>query len=94
MFEIGIEKILLIMVVVLLLFGAKRIPEIGHSLGKGIREFRKSMSEISRDVARETNFGPLDSPSLPSSPAYPPHDRSSAASAPSVPDRAEPKRLL
>ena len=36
----GIEKILLILVVVLLLFGAKRIPEIAGSFGKGIREFR------------------------------------------------------
>ena len=54
MFEIGIEKILLIMIVVLLLFGAKRIPEIGQSLGKGIREFRRSMSDINRDIVRVT----------------------------------------
>jgi len=44
--EIGIEKILLLLVVVLLLFGAKRLPEIGQSLGKGIREFRRSVNDL------------------------------------------------
>ncbi len=42
---IGPEKILLLAVVVLLLFGAKRIPEIGSSFGKGIREFKKSIGD-------------------------------------------------
>jgi sec-independent protein translocase protein TatA len=37
---------ILIFLVVLLLFGAKRLPEIGSSLGKGIREFKSSMTEI------------------------------------------------
>lgn len=38
-------EILLIMVVVLLLFGAKRLPEVGSSIGKGIREFKRSISD-------------------------------------------------
>lgn len=49
---IGPEKILLVLIVVLLLFGAKRIPEIGSSFGKGIREFKKSISDGGDDVAR------------------------------------------
>jgi sec-independent protein translocase protein TatA len=36
---------MLIMVVVLLLFGAKRLPEVGASIGKGIREFKRSLSD-------------------------------------------------
>ncbi len=40
--EIGIEKLLLIFGLVLLIFGAKRLPEIGGSLGKGIREFKRA----------------------------------------------------
>lgn len=44
--EIGFDKLLLILVVVLLLFGARRLPEIGASLGKGIREFKRSVSEL------------------------------------------------
>jgi sec-independent protein translocase protein TatA len=38
-------EILLIVVVVLLLFGAKRLPEVGSSIGKGIREFKRSISD-------------------------------------------------
>jgi sec-independent protein translocase protein TatA len=45
----GPEKILLLAVVVLLLFGAKRIPEIGSSFGKGIREFKKSIGDHGSD---------------------------------------------
>lgn len=43
---IGAQEIMLIFLVVLLLFGAKRIPEIGSALGKGIREFKSSVREI------------------------------------------------
>jgi len=39
----GPLEILVILIVVLLLFGAKRLPEIGHALGEGIREFKKSI---------------------------------------------------
>ncbi len=43
---LGTGEMILIFLVVLLLFGAKRLPEIGSSLGKGIREFKSSMNEI------------------------------------------------
>ena len=43
---LGMWEIMLIFLVVLLLFGAKRLPEIGSSLGKGIREFKSSVREI------------------------------------------------
>ncbi len=39
--------IALLLVVLLLVFGAKRLPELGRSLGSGMREFRHSLSEIS-----------------------------------------------
>lgn len=50
MFGIGPEKIILLLVVVLLLFGAKRIPEIGSSFGRGIREFKKSIGDSGDDA--------------------------------------------
>jgi sec-independent protein translocase protein TatA len=50
MFGMGPEKIVLLAIVVLLLFGAKRIPEIGSSFGKGIREFKKSLDDASSDT--------------------------------------------
>ena len=51
--EIGFDKLLLIVVVVLLLFGARRLPEIGASVGKGIREFKRSLSDT-QDAIRGT----------------------------------------
>jgi sec-independent protein translocase protein TatA len=48
--NLGATEIIFIMVIVLLVFGAKRLPEIGQSLGKGIREFKKSMSDISGEL--------------------------------------------
>lgn len=47
---LGMWEILLIFLVVLLLFGAKRLPEIGSSLGKGIREFKGSLREIENEL--------------------------------------------
>lgn len=47
---LGVWEILLIFLVVLLLFGAKRLPEIGSSLGKGIREFKSSIREIENEI--------------------------------------------
>jgi sec-independent protein translocase protein TatA len=48
--NLGFSEIMLILVVVLLVFGAKRLPEIGSSMGKGIREFKKSMREVTDDI--------------------------------------------
>jgi sec-independent protein translocase protein TatA len=43
--NLGMWEIMLILLVVLLLFGAKRLPEVGASFGKGIREFKRSLSD-------------------------------------------------
>jgi len=44
--NIGWQEILLILLIALLLFGAKKIPDLARSLGKGIKEFRKGLREI------------------------------------------------
>jgi len=41
--RIGLPELLVLLIVVLLLFGAKRLPEIGQSLGKAIHEFKKAL---------------------------------------------------
>ena len=50
MLGIGHWEIFVILLVVLLLFGAKRIPDIAQGLGKGIREFRKAMREVQSEI--------------------------------------------
>lgn len=49
-FNIGMWEVLVILLVLLLVFGAKRLPEIGQSMGKGIREFKKSIREVKGEI--------------------------------------------
>lgn len=49
---IGWQEITLILLVVLLLFGAKKIPEVMRSFGKGIKEFKKGMKEIQSEIEK------------------------------------------
>lgn len=49
-FNLGMTELLVILVVLLLVFGAKRLPEIGSSMGKGIREFKKSIKEVQSSI--------------------------------------------
>ena len=51
--NIGITEAVILLFIVLLLFGAKRLPEIGGSLGKGIREFKSSVREVGNEVRGE-----------------------------------------
>lgn len=55
MFGIGMPELLIILVVVLLLFGANRLPEIGKNLGEGIREFKKAVKDGSEDKNKTEN---------------------------------------
>ncbi|MFZ5432979.1 MAG: twin-arginine translocase TatA/TatE family subunit [Calditrichota bacterium] len=48
--NIGTSEILLILFVVLLLFGGKRLPELARSIGKGLSEFRRATQEIQREI--------------------------------------------
>lgn len=50
--RIGAAEIIFIMLVIILLFGVKKLPEIGHSIGKAIKEFKKAGREIEEDVTK------------------------------------------
>lgn len=81
MFGLGPTELIIGLIVVLLLFGAKRIPEIAGSFGKGIKEFKKNMNDVQREIAT-----PGEQESLP-----PTQDRVAQRAE----DQAkEPKRLL
>jgi len=51
--NLGATEIILIVLVILVFFGAKKIPELAQGLGKGIREFKKATREIEEDVTSD-----------------------------------------
>ena len=60
-FGISIWELMILLIVLLLIFGAKRLPEMGRSLGKGMREFKDSLSGDSRrDEDDDDEYAPLE----------------------------------
>ncbi|MFA5033892.1 MAG: twin-arginine translocase TatA/TatE family subunit [bacterium] len=55
--KIGVGELLLILAIVLLLFGANKIPQIAKSLGQGIKEFKKANKGEGEDVKNKTKGG-------------------------------------
>ena len=51
--SLGTPEILLILLIVLIFFGAKKIPELAQGLGKGVREFRKAARDIQEEIEKE-----------------------------------------
>ena len=60
MFGLGSQEILLIALVVLLLFGGKKIPELMHGLGRGVKSFRVGMKEEGPAAESEKSEEPKD----------------------------------
>lgn len=60
--DFSIGKILLILLLVLIFFGPKKIPDIAQSIGKGIREFKKAMSDMSDELTKPANEQPKAAP--------------------------------
>ncbi len=68
--QLGFQELLVILLIVLLVFGAKRLPEMGAAIGKGIREFKRSMKDVQgsieggveRDELPPAQSRPLDQP--------------------------------
>ena len=86
--SIGMPELILIFIVALLVFGPKKLPEIGKSLGKGIREFKGALSHIGDD---ESHAPPASSRPAPVEegppPAAPPDHRDPSVSHGRLADR-------
>jgi len=55
MFGLGPMELVLVFLVILLVFGAKRIPEIAHGLGKGITEFKRAARDVTEEIESSVN---------------------------------------
>ena len=59
MFEnIGFPELMLIMLVIVIFFGPKKIPEFAKSLGKGIAEFKRAMRDVQTELTKPENTPP------------------------------------
>ncbi len=57
----GGQELLIILAIVIILFGAKKIPELASGLGKGIKEFKKASREVDKEIEDATNKKESDS---------------------------------
>ena len=68
MFNLGPQELFWLFLIVLLVFGAKRIPEIGRSIGRGIQEFKKGMREVETELSTSDRKPGEGSPEEPKKP--------------------------
>jgi TatA/E family protein of Tat protein translocase len=82
MFDIGLQELLLIMVIALLVFGPKRLPELGRAIGRATREFRRASEEFRSTI--ETNIMAQEPPTalVTATPEPPPVDVKSTEALP------------
>ncbi|MFA5056652.1 MAG: twin-arginine translocase TatA/TatE family subunit [Opitutaceae bacterium] len=83
--DIGGTELLMIMLVTLLLFGSKRMPDLARGLGKSIREFKKAASGLEEELKRA-----METPPPPPPKPVPPLGKEGAASTPLPPPSGEP----
>lgn len=69
MFNIGMPELILIFLIILLIFGGKKIPEIARGIGKGIREFRKAKDSMEDELNEDGNKKTPAAASKPAAPA-------------------------
>lgn len=84
MFDIGFQELILILVVALLVFGPKRLPELGRALGRAMREFRRTTEEFRSTV--ETNLHINDPDPIPATPELAATDSEAAPVSAPLPD--------
>jgi len=71
MFDIGLQELVLIFVIALLVFGPKNLPQLGRSLGRAMREFRRASDEFRSTIETNLKINEPDAFPEPSHPAIP-----------------------
>ena len=57
MFGLGVQELLIVLLIILVLFGAKKLPELAGGLGKGIKEFKKATKEVDEEETKKIDEG-------------------------------------
>ena len=68
--SIGVPELIIIFVVALIVFGPKKLPELGKSLGKGLAEFRRASNELKNTIEEEVKAIEQETSTTPSTPSY------------------------
>jgi TatA/E family protein of Tat protein translocase len=91
-FNVGPLELVIVLVIALLVIGPKRLPEMGNSLGKTIREFRKASSDVTEAVSLEPDSKPAAQQAAAGSSTAPAAAGASTENAPAAPvaDEVEP----
>ncbi len=81
--NVGPFELIIILVLALIVFGPKRLPEIGRSVGRGLKEFRRASNDLRDELERATDLNTPAEPAVREKPA--------PATAETPPAEAEPK---
>lgn len=60
MFGLGFQELIIIFIIILLLFGAKKLPELARGLGKGINEFKRAQQGLEEEIKNATSEKPIE----------------------------------
>jgi sec-independent protein translocase protein TatA len=88
LFNLGGGEIILILALVLILFGAKKLPELAKGLGTGIKEFKKATREVTDEVSNAMDDAPMPQRHLPPSQPTQAQTAPQTESTPTVPQSA------
>jgi TatA/E family protein of Tat protein translocase len=88
--SLGMPELLFILLLALLVFGPKRLPQVGRTLGRGLREFRRATNELKRTVETEISTAEMQ-PTKPTAASSTPPAEPASKTAPSPQPQPQPE---
>lgn len=89
--SLGLPEILFILVLALLVFGPKRLPEVGRKIGRALGEFRRATGDLKRSIDREMTMADLGTSKTPPSATRARSEADAASASDEASDSADPE---